>query len=87
MKIGIITYRIDGSENRLFCAWGLAEVLGGRVSILANQVEKPGDIDVEAAKADKARAEGILNSKDEGTDFQEAVNLLDSANARLEVAG
>jgi len=87
LRIGVITYQTDGSENRLFCAWGLAEILGNQVSILANQVKKPGDIDIEAAKADKTRAEEILNSKDEDSDFQDAVNLLDSANARLEVAG
>ncbi len=87
LKIGVITYQAGSSEVRLFCAWGLAEILGGRVSILANQIEKPENIDIEAAKADKVRAEEILNSKDEDTDFQEGVNLLDSANARLEVAG
>lgn len=87
LKIGVITYLADSSEIRLFCAWGLAEILGDRVSILANQIEKPEDIDIEAAKADKVRAEEILNSKDDETDFQEGVNLLDSANARLEVAG
>lgn len=87
LQIGVITCLVDGSENRLFCAWGFAEILGNRVSILADQVEKPGKIDIEAAKADRAKAQSILDTKDEGSDFQEAVNLLAAANARLEVAG
>ena len=50
-------------------------------------MEKPEDIDVEAARADKVRAQSILDAKADDSDFQEAVNLLDAANARLEVAG
>lgn len=86
LKIGVISYRADGAENRFFCAWGFAEVLGDRVSILANKVEKPGDIDVEAAQADQSKAQSIIDSKDEDTDFKEALELLESAEARLEVA-
>jgi len=87
LQIGTITYRSDATESRLFCAWGFAEILGDRVSVLADQIEKPGDIDVEAARADKARAQSILDAKEEDADFQEANNLLAAANARLEVAG
>ncbi len=87
LQIGVISYLADNSENRLFCAWGFAEILGNRVSILADEVEKPGDIDVEAARADKARAQSILDAKEDDADFQEANNLLAAANARLEVAG
>ncbi len=87
LQIGVITLLEGTAESRLFCAWGFAEILGNRVSILADQVEKPGEIDIEAAKADKSRAQAVLDAKDESSDFQEAVNLLASANARLEVAG
>jgi len=87
LKIGVISCQADNSESRLFCAWGFAEILGNKVSILADQVEKPEDIDVEAARADKVRAQSILDAKADDSDFQEAVNLLDAANARLEVAG
>ena len=87
LKIGVITCRIDNSESRLFCAWGFAEILGNKVSILADQVQKPEDIDVEAARADKVKAQSILDAKADDSDFQEAINLLEAANARLEVAG
>ncbi len=87
LRIGVITIRVDNSESRLFCAWGFAEILGDRVSILADRVEKPEEIDVEAAREDKARAQAILDAKDEDADFQEALNLLDAANSRLEIAG
>jgi len=86
LKIGVISYQADGRENRLFCAWGFAEILGDRVSILADRIERPGDIDVEAARADKAKAESILDAKDEDADFQEALDLLASANSRLDIA-
>ena len=42
---------------------------------------------MEGAKADKAKAQSILDAKEEDADFQEANNLLAAANARLEVAG
>lgn len=87
LKIGVISCQADNSESRFFCAWGFAEILGDKVSILADQVEKPEDIDVEAARADKVRAQSVLDAKADDSDFQEAVNLLDAANTRLEVAG
>lgn len=87
LKIGVISYEVSGKEHRLFCGWGFAEVLSDQVSILAEKAELPDEIDVEQAKADRESADSLLKSKSTDTDFQEALNLWESAVARLETVG
>jgi F-type H+-transporting ATPase subunit epsilon len=87
LKIGIISCRNGTETNRYFCSWGFAEVLGDKVSILAEAAATPDQIDVERAKADKQKAEDLLKGKDPNIDFQSALELWESAVARLQLTG
>ena len=87
LKLGVISYRADGEEYRLFCGWGFAEVLPDQVSVLAEKAELSDEIDVEQAQQDRERADSLLQSKSVETDFQSALELWESAVARLTAAG
>ena len=84
LEVGVITYKAEGRETRLFCGWGFVEVLGDKVSVLAEKAHHQKEIDVEAARADLARAENLLKSKDPRTDYASAGRLYCDAVARLE---
>jgi F-type H+-transporting ATPase subunit epsilon len=85
LKIGVITIRRNGREEHFFCSWGFVEVLTDRVSILAEAAEKPEEIDPTQVRADKEEAEGLLRSRDNETDFQEALERWEKAVARLQI--
>jgi F-type H+-transporting ATPase subunit epsilon len=87
LSVGEITYRENSSEQRLAVAWGFAEVLPDKVTILAETAERPSDIDVERARKAKQRAEQRLASGDPNVDVDRALNSLHRAEARLDVAG
>ena len=67
-------------------AWGFAEVLPDKVTILAETAERPDEIDVGRARKAKERAEQRLTSGDPEVDVQRSLNALQKADARLEVA-
>ena len=67
-------------------AWGFAEVLPEKVTILAESAERPEEIDVERAQKAKARAEERLKSNDPQTDYDRAEDALQRAETRLKVA-
>ena len=89
LAVGEITYR-EGSgspgEQRLAVAWGFAEVLPDKVTILAETAERPSEIDVARAKEAKGRAEQRLASGDPNVDVERSLNALHRAEVRLEVA-
>src|SRR5436190_10197720 len=53
LKIGQVEYRQGSEKSYLSLAWGFAEVLPDKVTILADVAERPEEIDVERAKAKK----------------------------------
>src|ERR1700689_5394791 len=61
---GEITFRAGAEEQRLAVAWGFAEVLPDKVTILAETAERPSEIDVERARKAKERAENRFTSGD-----------------------
>jgi len=87
LAVGEITYREGVTEQRLAVAWGFAEVLPNKVTILAETAERPSEIDVERAKKAKERAEQRLTSGDTSVDVERALDALHRAEARLDVAG
>jgi F-type H+-transporting ATPase subunit epsilon len=89
LAVGEITYRdMSGSnEQRLAVAWGFAEVLPAKVTILAESAERPSEIDVARAREAKTRAEERLASGDTTVDVERALDALQRAETRLEVAG
>jgi F-type H+-transporting ATPase subunit epsilon len=82
-----VTYRNGGQEQHLAVAWGFAEVLPDKVTILAETAEGPSEIDVERARKAKDRAEQRLASGDTNVDVERSLQALHKAETRLEVAG
>jgi F-type H+-transporting ATPase subunit epsilon len=87
LSVGEITYRENSTQQRLAVAWGFAEVLPDKVTILAETAERPSEIDVARARKAKERAEQRLASGDTNVDFPRALDALHRAEARLDVAG
>ena len=86
LSVGEITYRENSTEQKLAVAWGFAEVLPTKVTILAETAERPTEIDVERARKAKERAEQRLTSGDTSVDVHRALDALHRAETRLEVA-
>jgi F-type H+-transporting ATPase subunit epsilon len=86
LAVGEIKYRANSEEQRLAVAWGFAEVLPDKVTILAETAERPDEIDVERARKAKERAEQRLTSGDTEVDVERALDALHRADARLDVA-
>jgi F-type H+-transporting ATPase subunit epsilon len=87
LAVGEVTFHTGAAEEqRLAVAWGFAEVLPNKVTILAETAERPSEIDVERARKSKARAEERLTSGDPNVDVERSLNALQKAETRLEVA-
>src|SRR5712664_2749338 len=86
LGVGVITYRAGGTTKTLSVAWGFAEVLQDKVTILAETVERPEEIDVARAQQAKERAEQRLKSNDPELDYDRAQDDLQRAETRLKVA-
>lgn len=86
LAVGEISFREQGTEQHLAVAWGFAEVLPDKVTILAETAERPSEIDVERARNAKQRAEQRLTSGDSEVDVERALDALHRAEARLDVA-
>jgi F-type H+-transporting ATPase subunit epsilon len=86
LAVGEISYRAGGTTHYLAVAWGFAEVLSDKVTILAERAERPEEIDVPRAQAAKQRAEERLKSGKTEVDFGRAISALQRAETRLLVA-
>jgi F-type H+-transporting ATPase subunit epsilon len=86
LAVGEITFRSGAEEQRLAVAWGFAEVLPDKVTILTETAERPSEIDVERARKAKERAEERLTSGDPNVDVERSLDALHKADTRLEVA-
>jgi F-type H+-transporting ATPase subunit epsilon len=86
LAVGVITYKASGTTHTLSVAWGFAEVLQDKVTILAETAERPQEIDVERAQKAKDRAEQRLKSNDLKVDYTRAEDALQRAETRLSVA-
>ena len=86
LGVGAITYKASGATHTLSVAWGFAEVLPHKVTILAEAAELPQEIDVERAQKAKDRAEERLKSNDPQVDYTRAEDALQRAETRLNVA-
>jgi F-type H+-transporting ATPase subunit epsilon len=86
LAVGEINYKTGPETKRLAVAWGFAEVLAHKVTILAETAERAEEIDVSRAQAAKERAEEALRTAG-ATGDTEAQAALQRAQARLDVAG
>ena len=87
LDVGELSYRRDGRTVHLAIAWGFAEVLPDKVTILAEIAERAEEIDVARAQRAKDRAETRLQKLEGDTDFPRAASALQRALTRLLVAG
>ncbi len=90
LGIGELTYRVKGAgeDGRLAIISGFAEVLGDRVTVLAETAERPEEIDVARAEEAKKRAEQRLASasSDPSVDWGRAAVALQRSLIRIQVA-
>jgi F-type H+-transporting ATPase subunit epsilon len=86
LAVGEISYHSAGMTHRLAVAWGFAEVLPDKVTILAETAERAEEINVERAQKSKERAESRLKSGDPQLDVGRALDALARAENRLQVA-
>lgn len=84
LAVGEISYSNGSQTKRLAVAWGFAEVLQTKVTILAETAERADEIDTARAQAAKQRAEEELRKAGPAGNA-EAQAALARANARLEV--
>jgi F-type H+-transporting ATPase subunit epsilon len=87
LAIGELWYRQGQEKTYLSIAFGFAEVLPDRVTILARLAEKAGDIDLERAEAALARAQQRLaGPQQDAVDYERARTALLKSLARLNVS-
>jgi F-type H+-transporting ATPase subunit epsilon len=87
LGVGEVKFHAGGEEQRFAVAWGFAEILLDKVTVLAETAERPSEINVERARKAKERAEQRLTSGDTNVDVERSLNALHRAETRLEVAG
>jgi F-type H+-transporting ATPase subunit epsilon len=86
LAVGEIVYTNAGVSTRLAVAWGFAEVLPDKVTILAEAAERAEDIDVARAEVARGRAQEHLKKAEDSAAFEEASTALARAEARIAVA-
>jgi len=89
LGIGEMNYRDKSSEaGTLAILRGFAEVLGDRVTVLAETAERPEEIDVARAEQAKKRAEELLAraASDPNIDWDRAAVALQRSLIRIQVA-
>ena len=87
LGVGELTYRKGTSQMRLALTGGFAEVRNDKVIVLAENAERPDEIDRERALKSKERAERRLSGREGDIDYARAQAALASALIRLQVAG
>jgi F-type H+-transporting ATPase subunit epsilon len=88
LGIGELNYRgaSGNASGVLAVIRGFAEVLGDRVTILAETAERAAEIDLARAEAAKARAEKRLTSGDPNIDLDRVSIALQRALIRIQIA-
>ncbi len=87
LHVGELWYRKGTEKTYLSIAFGFAEVLPDRVTILAQMAERADEIDVQRAEEEKQRAETALGRPAAGSlEFERARISLMKALVRLNVA-
>ena len=85
LAVGEITYRTGGQLKRLAVAWGFAEVLQNKVTILAETAERAEEIDVKRAQEALKRAQELIAKGGDNVDWDRASAALQRALVRIQV--
>ena len=86
LAVGELWYRKGSEKTYLSIAYGFAEVLPDRVTILARLAERAEEIDVERAESARTRAQQLLDQPKSEVDYERARAALSKALTRLQVA-
>jgi F-type H+-transporting ATPase subunit epsilon len=86
LAVGEITYKTSGTVKHISVAWGFAEVLPTKVTILAETAERPEEIDVSRAQKAKARAEQELAGGAPDLNYDAVQAAIARADTRIDVA-
>jgi F-type H+-transporting ATPase subunit epsilon len=86
LAVGELWYRTGQEKTYLAIAFGFAEVLPDRVTILAQLAERAEDIDVTRAEEAQTRAQARLTQPKADVDYERARAALTKSLARLQVA-
>ncbi len=86
LGVGSITYKTGSGTHTLAVAWGFAEALPDKLTVLAEAAERPEDIDTARAEKAKQRAEERLKGSDPEVDYARAEDALQRAESRLAIA-
>ena len=86
LAVGELWYRKGQEKSYLSLAFGFAEVLPDRVTILARLAERAEDIDVERAEDARRRAEQRLSQSTSDFDYERARIALTKSLMRLQVS-
>jgi len=86
LAVGELWYRKGQEKFYLSIAFGFAEVLPDRVTILARLAERAEDIDVERAESARRRAEERLSQATSDFDYERARIALTKSLMRLHVS-
>jgi F-type H+-transporting ATPase subunit epsilon len=86
LAVGELWYRKGQDKIFLSIAYGFAEVLPDRVTILARLAERAEDIDIERAESARRRAEERLAQSKSDIDYERARTALSKSLLRLQVS-
>lgn len=87
LSAGELRFRVDGEWRRAIVSDGFLEIMPRFVKIFADSVETPEEIDINRAKAAKARAEERLRQKLSTKQYIHTQLALKRAMARINAAG
>jgi F-type H+-transporting ATPase subunit epsilon len=85
LKTGVLTYRAGADERSVAISAGFAEIANDAVTVLADQAEEPGEVDVAAAERERSKAEEELKTAGREA-LDEVRSRLELAEARLAIA-
>ena len=85
IKPGILSIRMDGEEKEAALHSGFVQILPDRVTILAEVIEWPEEIDLHRAEAAMERAKERIAHRTSETDIARAETALLRAMARITV--
>ena len=85
LQPGELVIRKDGDESYLAVSGGFMEVLGNKVTILADAAEHSEDIDEQRAQAAMESAQERIRNRESDMQLEEALHSLRQAQVRLNV--
>jgi len=86
LDTGVLTYHRGGQKWMLALSGGYAEVTPEKVTVLADEAEKPEEIDIERARLAREHAMKELKAGEQEIDFIRSQAKLQKAAVQLQVA-